>query len=125
MAKKKSKADIIAHYVVEHPDATWSTASGELERKGISAGYFASQRSKLKSEGAMGDSPSSDSASSDDGAVASGRKKRGPKKGSRRGVAASANNSNLGDAVEFARKAGGLQNAQALLEELSRVQVAH
>jgi hypothetical protein len=136
--KKKSKIDIIAAFVAENPDATWAKASEFLASKGISPGYFASQRSKLKAGGDLGSSAggeaSASAASPSDQPLRRGGKpgrkpgsKPGRKPGSKPGrKAAEPTSSGLGDltdAVEFARKAGGLQAAQALLSKLESVQI--
>jgi hypothetical protein len=129
--KKKSKVDIIAAFVAENPDATWGKASEVLASKGISPGYFASQRSKLKaSSGGGGEGTATVEAGESDQPQRRGPKpgrKPGRKPGSKLGrKPASQTPSGLGDltdAVEFARKAGGLQAAQALLSQLESVQV--
>ncbi len=129
MAKKKSKSDIIAAYVAKHPKATWRTAAQDLEKRGITSGYFASQRSKLKTQGTLAVVAEDASGETTSGASSEARphKKRGPKPGRKPGRKPATirigGSSTLTDAVEFARKAGGLQQAQALLEELARVQV--
>ncbi len=129
MAKKKSKSDIIATYVSRFPDATWKTAQSSLESKGIKPGYFASERSKLKAAGLVGENALETEEGADldtTQAVASGPKKRGPKKrgpkpGGKRETAGAS--SDLTAAAQFARSAGGLEKARALLEQLAKVQV--
>ena len=126
MANDRTKTEIITEYVAAHPDATWKVAAPDLEPLGINQNYFGSMRSRLKTQyaeslAAEGDEPASAPARRS----SKKRKKPGRKKGS--SVAAAtptpAAKTNLTDAADFARKAGGLNKAKALLEELGRVQV--
>jgi len=133
--KKKSKVDIIAAFVAENPEATWAKASEVLASKGISPGYFASQRSKLKAGGDLGSGSGGETSATGEAGSSNqpprrggkpGRKpgsKPGRKPGSKPAGQTSSGLGDLADAVEFARKAGGLQAAQALLSKLESVQV--
>lgn len=119
--KKKSKVDIIAAYVAENPDATWSTAESVLASKGISGSYFASQRSKLKANGGEGVAVAEPDAAG--GVVRADKAKPGKRGRKPKNAAAASSNLGLAAAVEFARKAGGIDKAQALLSDLARVQL--
>lgn len=141
--KKKSKLDIITSYIAKNPDATWSKASEVLASEGISQGYFATQRSKLKAAGELGVSADSAGGDADEASPTQPPQRRGRKPGRKTGAKpgrkpgskpgrkpgvkpsgrASGGGSDLAAAVEFARKAGGLEQARALLNELEQVQV--
>lgn len=121
--KKKSKVDIIAAYVAENPDATWSTAESVLASKGISGSYFASQRSKLKTSGGESAVAVAEPDLAGSGVVRADKAKPGKRGRKPKSAAVSSSNLGLADAVEFARKAGGIDKAQALLSDLARVQL--
>jgi len=114
--RANSMASTITEYLKENPEITWKAAAETLEPKGISESYFSNQKSKLRKEGIL---PSS------------GRKKAGRKPAAAKSATAkkpvakksAVVGGELASAAEFARTAGGLDEARRLLDQLSEVQI--
>ena len=122
MAKKKSKVDIIAAYIDKHPDATWKSAAPDLERKGINGSYFASQRSKLKSQGTAAEEEKEEDAlplllTSDEFAPMVGvKKKRGPQKRGTKGAVGRPKGKAGSKRASIASAAGDISNLAVAAE---------
>lgn len=119
--RANSMASTITEFLKENPDMTWKDAAATLEPQGVSESYFSNHKSKLRKDGVLPKSGRKKTRKAAGTKATKATKAVGEKKV----VAKKSSNAggDLTSAAEFARSAGGLDEARRLLEQLSNVQL--